>query len=230
MNLYATTWRPPLVAGLFSLIKDDARRRFISVNGAPTSRLNAQVIREIVEHSRRTGSLMEEFAKAALMALDANHEYLSIESRAQMLGAAALFHDVGKFAIPSSILGKPCKLLAEEYAVIKRHAEIGANMLGQAAPRMPVDFVRTAKVMAWLHHEHWDGSGYPLGLSGYQIPLAARLLAIVDVYDALVHTRAYKRAQSRDEAIRIIGDGRGKLFDPALVDLFIEQSRTSQPR
>jgi hypothetical protein len=225
-----TTWRTPLVAGLFGLIKSDARHRFVSVNGAPTSTFNAPVIREILEHSRRTGSFMVEFSKCALIALDGDREQQSIESQAQMLGAAAVFHDVGKFAMPSSILGKPCKLRPEEFAVIKRHTDIGAYMLGHAASRMPADFVRTARVMAWLHHEHWDGSGYPFGLSGRQIPFAARLLAIVDVYDALAHKRVYKCAQSHDEVIQIIADGRGKLFDPALVDIFVDQWHAPRAR
>jgi HD-GYP domain-containing protein (c-di-GMP phosphodiesterase class II) len=227
MNLASelpSTWQTPLIAGLSARIEPDARHRFVSVNGAPSSKLNAQVIREIVEHSHRTGLFMVDFAKVALDQLGAHHDQQSIAFQAQMLGAAALFHDVGKFAVPSCILGKPGKLRREEFDVVKRHPYIGAHMIGNAGARMPADFVRTARSMASLHHEHWDGSGYPFGLSGLQIPFAARLLAIVDVYDALAHARAYKSAQSHDEAIRVILDARGSLFDPALVDIFVEYS------
>ncbi len=131
---------------------------------------------------------------------------------------AAPMHDIGKIGIPDSILKKPGKLTAEEYELMKTHAEIGAKILSNSQSEL----VKMAREIALGHHERWDGTGYPKGLKGKQIPISARIVAIADVFDALIHKRVYKKEMSIDEAIKIMQQGRGSHFDPKLFDLFIE--------
>ncbi|MDR0855203.1 MAG: response regulator [Christensenellaceae bacterium] len=139
---------------------------------------------------------------------------------------SAQLHDVGKIAISDIILNKPGKLTPEEFEIMKTHAQIGAQFIKQIEGNGADDhdFLRHARLIAGGHHEKWDGSGYPMGLKGEDIPLEARIMAIADVYDALVSARPYKRPLSTDEAKTIIVDGRGTHFDPILVDLFVEAS------
>lgn len=130
-------------------------------------------------------------------------------------------HDLGKIAISDTILNKPGKLTDQEYEIMKTHTQIGVD----AICRMEKDttdssFLNHAKIFAGTHHEKWDGSGYPKGLSGYNIPLEGRLMAIADVYDALVSARPYKAAFSTDEAAEIIRSSSGTHFDPELMDAF----------
>ncbi|MDR1041439.1 MAG: response regulator [Deltaproteobacteria bacterium] len=134
---------------------------------------------------------------------------------------SALLHDIGKIAISDTILRKPGPLDREEFEEMKRHSRLGADAIGRISTKS-VDhaFLHHAKTIALTHHEKWDGTGYPDGLSGYDIPLEGRLMAVADVYDALISDRPYKKAFSPDEAKRIIVEGRGKHFDPALVDVF----------
>lgn len=138
---------------------------------------------------------------------------------------AAPLHDLGKVGIPDSILHKPGKHTAEEWEVMKTHAKMGADAicraLGTEEDRPALDFLYVAMEIAEFHHERWDGTGYPMGLSGEKIPLSARLMAVADVFDALISHRVYKPAYSFDEAMRIIVDGKGKHFDPDVVDAFI---------
>ena len=131
---------------------------------------------------------------------------------------AAPMHDIGKIGIPDSILKKPGKLTAEEYEVMKTHSEIGAKILSNSKSEL----VKMAREIALGHHERWDGSGYPKGLAGKDIPISARIVAIADVFDALIHKRVYKEEMSIDDAIHIMQQGRGTHFDPKLFDLFIE--------
>jgi putative two-component system response regulator len=138
---------------------------------------------------------------------------------------SAQLHDVGKIAISDLILNKPGKLTDDEFEVIKKHSEIGVNVIKRIeANSENLDFMRHARNIAGGHHEKWDGSGYPRGLKGTDIPLEARLMAIADVYDALVSQRPYKRPFSTDEARRIILDDSGAHFDPLLVQVFDELS------
>jgi putative two-component system response regulator len=135
---------------------------------------------------------------------------------------SAQLHDVGKISIPDEILNKPGKLTDEEFEIMKSHTEIGVNVIRRIEEKAPNhDFLRSARLIAGSHHEKWDGSGYPAGLSGHDIPLEGRLMAIADVYDALISTRPYKRAFSTDEARQIIEEGKGSHFDPALVGIFL---------
>ena len=130
-------------------------------------------------------------------------------------------HDVGKIAIADSILNKPGRLQAEEWEEMRGHAALGVRIIERIeAETSDSDFLKYAKIFAWTHHEKWDGSGYPTGLAGEDIPLPGRLMAIADVYDALISERPYKTAVSHEEAVRIILEGRGRHFDPVLVDVF----------
>ncbi|MDR2338766.1 MAG: HD domain-containing protein, partial [Deltaproteobacteria bacterium] len=138
---------------------------------------------------------------------------------------SALLHDIGKISISDAILRKPGPLTNEEFAEMKKHSEHGANAIERILSKNPGhSFLTCAKRIARSHHEKWDGTGYPDGLSGYDIPLEARLMAVADVYDALISDRPYKKAFTTDEAKRIIEEGRGKHFDPVLIDIFLEVS------
>jgi len=134
-----------------------------------------------------------------------------------------LLHDIGKVGIPDSILLKPGKLSAEEYEMMKKHTIIGADTLAEVRDKYPDNrFLKLGISIARYHHERWDGTGYPEGLSGTAIPLSARIMAIVDVYDALRSNRVYKEAYSHEESLSIIKEGRNKHFDPVIVDVFVE--------
>ena len=130
-------------------------------------------------------------------------------------------HDVGKISISDSILKKPGKLTEEEFNIMKKHASFGEQIIEKIETlSKESDFLNYAKIFAASHHEKWDGSGYPRGLKGNKIPLLGRIMAIADVYDALTSERPYKKAFSHEEAVRIITEGSGTQFDPALVEVF----------
>jgi putative two-component system response regulator len=136
---------------------------------------------------------------------------------------SAQLHDVGKIAISDAILNKPGKLSPEEFEVMKNHAAIGERVIEVIMKtNSDNDFLYHAKIFAGTHHEKWDGSGYPRGLQNSLIPLQGRLMAVADVYDALIAARPYKPPLSTREAERIILEGREKHFDPVLIDLFRE--------
>jgi len=139
---------------------------------------------------------------------------------------ASPLHDVGKIAIPDHILLKPGKLTPEEFVVMKSHAEIGANTLRSIdSAHHDNAFLQMGIDIAGAHHERWDGAGYPRGLSGQDIPLAARIMAVADVYDALRSDRCYKKAIPHAEVVEIIRASRGTHFDPVVVDAFVELER-----
>ncbi|MDR0851520.1 MAG: response regulator [Clostridiales Family XIII bacterium] len=130
-------------------------------------------------------------------------------------------HDVGKIAIRDDILNKPGKLTLEEFEIMKTHTTEGVKAIQRIAKQVAInDFLEYASLIAGNHHEKWDGTGYPNGLAGEAIPLLGRLMALVDVYDALVSSRPYKEAMSAEEARDIIVAGKGTHFDPRLVDIF----------
>jgi putative two-component system response regulator len=136
---------------------------------------------------------------------------------------ASPLHDVGKVAIPDHVLLKPGKLSAEEFEVMKAHAAIGAQTLMAVLARYPSNaFVRMGIDIARSHHERWDGTGYPEGLAGEAIPLAARVMAVVDVYDAFRSDRCYRNGLDHPSTRKIVVDGRATQFDPAIVDKFLE--------
>ena len=134
----------------------------------------------------------------------------------KLIREAALLHDVGKVEIPDAILLKAGPLSGDEFDVVKTHPEIGRSILAGSRS----DILRAAEEVAAFHHEWWDGTGYPYGLVGEQIPLAARIVALADVFDALTHSRPYKPAWPRAEALAEIRRLSGVQFDPAVVDAF----------
>jgi putative two-component system response regulator len=141
----------------------------------------------------------------------------------ELLLQSSQLHDVGKISIDDSILKKPGKLTDEEFATMKKHAAFGEKIINKIeALAKENDFLAYAKIFAASHHEKWDGTGYPNGLKEKDIPLLGRIMAIADVYDALTSIRPYKEAFSHEEAVRIITEGSGKQFDPALVEIFIQ--------
>ncbi len=159
-------------------------------------------------HIKRTG------LSSALVAQAAGWSTEMVE----LIQLAAPMHDVGKVGIPDSILRKPGKLSPEEFRIMQQHTVIGADMLsGSLSP-----VLQMAEQIAHFHHERWDGTGYPNRLAGEDIPKAARILAIIDVYDALTHDRVYRRALPEEQVLQIIEDGRGTHFDPAIVKAFFE--------
>lgn len=157
--------------------------------------------------------------------------------RRELIAKAAPLHDIGKVGVPDHILLKPGRLTPEEFEIMKTHASIGADALTEAIERVlaarqdetqeednhyALGFLELAREIAGGHHEKWDGSGYPLGLAGDQIPLSARLMALADVFDALICKRHYKAAFSLEETTRIIQEGRARHFDPDIVDVFLK--------
>ncbi len=139
-----------------------------------------------------------------------------------LLYKSAPLHDIGKVGIPDHILLKPGKLTDEEFEIMKTHTTLGRQALERAERSMEgeVEFLRYAKEIAQSHQEKWDGSGYPEGLAGDAIPLSARLMAVADVYDALISRRVYKPAFSHELAVRMITEQRGRHFDPDITDAF----------
>ncbi len=142
----------------------------------------------------------------------------------QLIFKSAPLHDIGKVGIPDRILLKPGKLNAAEWEIMKTHTTLGHDAIEKAEQALGarVDFLSMAKQIALSHQEKWDGSGYPEGLQGTDIPLAARMMALADVYDALISRRIYKDDMPIDQAVEIIVKGKGSHFDPDLVDAFIE--------
>ncbi|MEA4891104.1 MAG: diguanylate cyclase [Peptococcaceae bacterium] len=136
------------------------------------------------------------------------------------LSLLALFHDIGKLAIHPNILQKPGPLTSEEWQEMKRHSEIGCR-IAQAAPELGA-----VASLILSHHEHWDGKGYPRGLKEEEIPLACRILAVTDAYDAMTNDRVYRKAVSKEEAVRELARNAGTQFDPRITELFIETVRT----
>ena len=138
---------------------------------------------------------------------------------------SALLHDVGKIKVSDEILLKKTQLTDEEFAQIKLHSLYGKMLIESLEEKVPNQtFLHYAKTLAYSHHERWDGTGYPDGLKGEEIPLQARMMSLVDVYDALISERPYKKAFSHEESLKIISDGRGTHFDPDLTDLFLNLS------
>ena len=146
------------------------------------------------------------------------------EDEARLIEMAAPLHDIGKIAIPDSILLKPGPLTEEEIAVMRRHPRIGHELLSGSQNR----FIQTGALIALRHHERYDGSGYPDGLVGDEIPLEARIVAVADVFDALISPRPYKQAWDIDAALAYLYAQRGRLFDPRCVRRADPQPRAAR--
>lgn len=173
-------------------------------------------------HIRRT----QYYVKALAEKLK-NHprfSHILTDQMIETLFKSAPLHDIGKVGIPDHILLKPGKLTPEEFEIMKTHTTLGRDAIEHAESRlgMEVEFLNIAKEIAYFHQEKWDGSGYPTGISGDEIPISARLMALADVYDALISRRVYKEGMPHEKAISIILEGKSSHFDPDVVDAFIE--------
>ena len=187
------------------------------------------VLTDIVEYrDRATGGHMNRTDSYLRILLDSllEHNVYAKEigdADIDLLISSAQLHDVGKITISDVILNKPGKLTDREFEIVKTHAAQGVHIIDRIISRTEdVVFLRNAKLFAGYHHERWDGRGYPYGLAKEEIPLLGRIMAIIDVYDALVSERPYKKPFPPDEAIQIIMDCSGTQFDPLIVELFYE--------
>ena len=133
----------------------------------------------------------------------------------------ALLHDMGKLGIPDRILLKPDKLTEEEWVIMRKHPVYAYDMLSS------IEYLRPALDIPYCHHEKWDGSGYPRGLKGEEIPLAARIFAVIDVWDALTSNRPYRKAWTREQALEYIREQTGTHFDPQIVEVFLANLASS---
>ena len=172
-------------------------------------------------HIRRTS----EYVRLLALELSGKAHYASLitPERIELMAKSAPLHDIGKIAISDHILLKPGKFTPEEWGVMQTHSERGYDILARAGQQMGErgQFLSTAMEIARHHHEKWDGSGYPHGLVGAAIPLAARLMAVADVFDALLARRPYKEPMSVEQAAEIILRGKGGHFDPEVIDAFV---------
>lgn len=218
MNLAAVGLAVPLLVVFYLTLRtswgrvEDANRHVVQLNDLYMSTIEALAMAVDAKdqithgHIRRVQVFAVELAKR-----------LGVADEQQLKGiaTAALLHDMGKLAIPEHILNKPAKLTGAEFQKMKRHADIGADLLSSVKfPYPVVPIVRH-------HHEHWDGTGYPSGISGTDIPLGARILSIVDCFDALTSDRPYRPRLSTEDAFAIIREKRGTTYDPLLVDTFM---------
>jgi putative two-component system response regulator len=162
--------------------------------------------RETEGHSRRVTEVTIRLAQALHIS----------EDEITHIRRGALLHDIGKIGIPDSILHKPDTLTDEEWVTMRQHPQFAHGMLS------PIEYLRPALVIPYNHHEKWDGTGYPRGLKGEEIPLSARLFAIADVWDALTSNRPYRTAWTKEQALAYIREQSGKHFDPNVVDLFFK--------
>ena len=181
---------------------------------------------ETGNHIRRTRAYVRTLIEYLLLQ-PAQRDRMPPEEWA-LIAKCAPLHDIGKVGIPDQILLKQGPLDASEFAIMKQHTTLGRDALRAAELRVDAHdpFLRIVSEIVYSHHERWDGTGYPQGLCGEAIPLAARLMAIADVYDALISKRVYKPAFSHAKAAEIIAEGRGRHFDPLLVDCFLVCAET----
>lgn len=179
---------------------------------------------ETGNHIRRTQHYVKALAQQLQLHPRFSHE-LDAETIESLFKSAPL-HDIGKVGIPDHILLKPGRLEPDEFEIMKTHTTLGRDAILHAEQELgeSIAFLRHAKEIAYSHQEKWDGSGYPEGLAGEAIPLSARLMAVADVYDALISRRVYKPAFSHEKAVAIINEGRGSHFDPDMVDAFLQIS------
>jgi putative two-component system response regulator len=210
------------------------RRQLALLSQATQDRLEGEVRRRTAQIRRRE----EEIALRLVAAAEFRDTETGAHVRriglyaaalAQLLGwpagqvddlrVAAMMHDIGKIGVPDSILLKPGPLLPDEFEIIKQHTVIGARIL----ERSEIGLLEMAREIALSHHERWGGGGYPAGLAGEAIPESARIVAVCDVYDALVHDRVYRRALPEREVLELLQSQRGHHFDPRIVDPFLAE-------
>ncbi len=176
---------------------------------------------ETGNHLRRT----QEYVRVLAKQLQPHPRFSAFLSdhTIDLMARSAPLHDIGKVGIPDHILLKPGKLTSEEWTIMKTHAQLGSEAIEQAErdAEKPVKFLMLAKEITRWHHEKWDGSGYPDGLAGEAIPVSARLMALADVFDALINRRVYKPQMPFEQALEIIAASRGSQFDPDVADAFL---------
>ena len=177
---------------------------------------------ETGNHIRRTQNYVKLLAQHLQFHPKYTH-FLNMDGVIETLFKSAPLHDIGKVGIPDAILLKPGRFEPSEFEIMKSHPELGQNTILQAESELGIDvpFLQYAKEIAYGHHEKWDGSGYPQGLSGEDIPISARLMAVADVYDALISRRVYKEGMPHEQAVQIILDGKGTHFDPHIIEAFV---------
>ena len=172
-------------------------------------------------HIKRTQNYVRLLA-SHLHAHPAYRDFLTADT-IDLLYKSAPLHDIGKVGVRDDILLKPGPLTDEEFALMRQHTVFGRDAIESASKKLGHNsFLRLAKEIAYTHQERWDGSGYPQGLAGEAIPISGRLMAIADVYDALISRRVYKAPVPHNQAVTIILQGRSTQFDPAMVDAFLE--------
>lgn len=173
-------------------------------------------------HIRRTQNYVKLLAEKLRKHPRFSH-FLDDDKIIELLFKSAPLHDIGKVGIPDQILLKPGRFDSNEFEIMKRHAELGRNVIQQAENELGIEmpFLKIAKEIAYSHQEKWDGSGYPEGLSGDDIPISARLMAVADVYDALISRRVYKEGMSHEKAAEIMLQGKSRHFDPDVIDAFL---------
>ena len=212
------------------LVQQDIQAELVA-NQAALSRMQSHIITglaslienrdvETGEHVLRTGAFVETLTRDAIK--DGVYLDQLNETFVSKMTTLAPMHDIGKIVVSDKILRKPGRLTSEEFEEMKKHAAVGGDVIREVLEGVTdEDYLSFAADIATYHHERWDGTGYPKGLSGEEIPLAARIMAIADVFDALVSERCYKEPFSFEESVGIIEDGAGTQFDPQLVGVFL---------
>jgi putative two-component system response regulator len=183
---------------------------------------------ETGNHIRRTAHYVKTLAEK-LRTNPRFSDFLT-DKNIELLFKSAPLHDIGKIGIPDRILLKPGRFTPEEFEIMKTHTTLGRDAIQHAEDQLGinVDFLHLAKEIAYGHQEKWDGSGYPQGLATDDIPISARLMAIADVYDALISRRVYKPGMPHAQAVEIIREGRGSHFDPDICDAFLANAEQFQ--
>ncbi|MFH2027832.1 MAG: HD domain-containing phosphohydrolase [Nanoarchaeota archaeon] len=184
----------------------------LTIDSAVLALIKVGEFRESPNHLKRIG------AYSALLAQQLGYS----QSFCDLIYQASQLHDLGKMGIPLEILDKPGKLNEAEFEVIKTHIKIGGDIIGSIIQGgLDIDVMKMAQDIAYFHHEKWDGSGYNCGYSGEKIPLAARIIAVADIYDSFRSERVYKPAWSQETTLPLMRDHSGKHFDPSIVDAFM---------
>ena len=212
-----------------SFLETEVKKRTAEVNAIQDVTIHAMASlaetrdSDTGNHIRRTQKYVEILAKK-IRFNPRFSDFLNDDKIIEMLFKSAPLHDIGKVGIPDKILLKPGKFMPEEFEIMKKHTTLGRNAILQAEKELGIEvsFLKLAKEIAYYHHEKWNGSGYPMGLAGNDIPISARLMAVADVYDALISRRVYKMGIPHENAVDIISEGKGTHFDPDIVDAFLE--------
>ena len=197
-----------------------------------TQQLSIEMISNLIEHrDAGHGAQVKRIEQYTILILDELKKTVGIdEELAEVIPLSALLHDIGELMLPSGILTKPSSLDDEEIKIMRKHAKLGSDILNAANETFKKQFnkdsyMKVASDIAMYHHEKWNGLGYPEGLTGEDIPIAARIVAIGDVYDALRSMKIYKEAFTHEEATRHIVEESGKSFDPNLVNIFLQKNQ-----